>query len=185
MAPENKNCQNCKASFTIEPDEFAFYQKIDVPPPTWCPECRNMRRMACREDHTLYRGTCKLCGKSIITIHSPDGPFTVYCRECYVSDEWDPMRVIKGELDRLRQFSFPLPRQCPQCRFTERRTLRLPFTLWRQQCQCAGAKSQNGTYQNNGTHQHEGACPNVFETSYAPDRPEIVYCEQCYNAEVA
>ncbi len=23
------------------------------------------------------------------------------------------------------------------------------------------------------------------ETSYAPARPEIVYCEACYNAEVA
>ena len=28
-------------------------------------------------------------------------------------------------------------------------------------------------------------CKNEFETSYAPDRPEIVYCEQCYNEEVA
>src|SRR3989344_8463624 len=91
MKTETKICQNCTKPFVIEPDDFAFYEKIQVPPPTWCPQCRNMRRMACREDHTLYRGTCKLCGKSIITIHSPDGPFTVYCRECYVSDKWDPM----------------------------------------------------------------------------------------------
>lgn len=27
-------------------------------------------------------------------------------------------------------------------------------------------------------------CPNEFQTSYAPDRPEIVYCEACYQAEV-
>jgi len=27
-------------------------------------------------------------------------------------------------------------------------------------------------------------CPNEFETSYAPDRPEIIYCESCYNKEV-
>jgi hypothetical protein len=33
-------------------------------------------------------------------------------------------------------------------------------------------------------HSHEGKCPVEFETSYAPDRKEIVYCEQCYNAEV-
>lgn len=24
-----------------------------------------------------------------------------------------------------------------------------------------------------------------LETSYAPERPEAVYCEACYNAEVA
>ncbi len=28
-------------------------------------------------------------------------------------------------------------------------------------------------------------CPNEFETSYAPERPEIVYCEKCYQQEVA
>ncbi|MCR4328239.1 MAG: hypothetical protein NUV53_01845 [Patescibacteria group bacterium] len=85
-------CQNCKQQFTIEPEDFDFYKKIGVPPPTWCPSCRNMRRMAWREEgHALYRGTCKLCGKSIITIHAPEGPFTVYCRECYNSDKWDPL----------------------------------------------------------------------------------------------
>ena len=27
-------------------------------------------------------------------------------------------------------------------------------------------------------------CPSEFETSYAPDRLEIVYCEKCYQQEV-
>ena len=27
-------------------------------------------------------------------------------------------------------------------------------------------------------------CDNEFETSYAPERPEIIYCESCYNKEV-
>jgi hypothetical protein len=27
-------------------------------------------------------------------------------------------------------------------------------------------------------------CQNEFETSYAPERPEIVYCEKCYQQEV-
>ena len=33
-------------------------------------------------------------------------------------------------------------------------------------------------------HHEEGPCANEFETNYAPDRPEVVYCEQCYNAEI-
>ncbi|KKQ23775.1 MAG: hypothetical protein A3G45_02270 [Candidatus Staskawiczbacteria bacterium RIFCSPLOWO2_12_FULL_37_15] len=37
---EIKNCQNCKKDFTIEPDDFAFYEKIKVPPPVNCPRCR-------------------------------------------------------------------------------------------------------------------------------------------------
>ena len=32
---ETKSCQNCKNDFIIEPDDFAFYDKIKVPPPTF------------------------------------------------------------------------------------------------------------------------------------------------------
>ena len=99
---EKKTCQNCKKSFAIEPEDFQFYEKMRVPPPTWCPECRNMRRMAAREIRTFYRDTCKLCGRSIISIHAPDGPFTVYCRECWQSDKWDPM-------DHGREYDFERP----------------------------------------------------------------------------
>ena len=40
-------------------------------------------------------------------------------------------------------------------------------------------------YRNTSQHFHgDGPCPNEFETTFAPDRPEIVYCESCYNSEV-
>lgn len=41
---ENKICQNCKNDFVIEPDDFSFYEKIKVPPPTFCPDCRFKNR---------------------------------------------------------------------------------------------------------------------------------------------
>jgi len=54
--------------------------------------------------------------------------------------------------------------------------------------QIPNPKSQtNPKFQYTNTSQHfhgDNPYPNEFETSYAPDRPEIVYCEQCYNAEV-
>jgi hypothetical protein len=31
----------------------------------------------------------------------------------------------------------------------------------------------------------DGRCQNKFETTYSPERPEIVYCEQCYQESVA
>jgi len=95
MNPETKICQNCKTNFVIEPEDFQFYKKIGVPPPTFCPECRNMRREAWREGHTLHRHSCKMCGKQVFAIHSIDDPFTVYCRECWYSDKWDPMSYGK------------------------------------------------------------------------------------------
>ncbi|MDI6883381.1 MAG: hypothetical protein QMC93_02880 [Patescibacteria group bacterium] len=84
-------CQNCKKEFVIKPEDFAFYEKIKVPPPTWCPECRLIRRMTFRNERTLYRRKCDLCGKNILAIYSPDKPFTIYCSECWWSDKWNPI----------------------------------------------------------------------------------------------
>jgi len=95
-------------------------------------------------------------------------------------------RIIPQELKFLQRLSLPLPRRCPNCRHGERVALRNGPRFWHRGCQCAGVRSQNGVYQNTAKHLHGTAkCLNEFETSYAPERPEIVYCEQCYNAEVA
>jgi hypothetical protein len=83
----------------------------------------------------------------------------------------------------------PLPRLCPNCRHYQRLKQRNPLKLWHRKCMCQGKYGTNNlqltTYNNTVTHFHgDQPCPNEFETSYAPDRKEIVYCEQCYNAEV-
>jgi hypothetical protein len=94
-------------------------------------------------------------------------------------------KITSGELQFYRHMNLPLPRLCPNCRHHERLAQRNPLRLWYRKCQCAGIKSENGVYQNTAKHQHgTGKCLNEFETSYAPERKEIVYCEQCYNAEV-
>lgn len=94
-------------------------------------------------------------------------------------------RIIPEELQFYRRMSLPLPRLCPNCRHYQRLAQRNPLKLWHRTCQCAGGKSENGIYVNTIAHQHgTGHCPDEFETSYAPERKEIVYCETCYNAEV-
>jgi hypothetical protein len=87
---EKVNCQNCHKDFTIESDDFLFYEKIKVPPPTWCPECRQQRRYAWRNERTLYRRNCDLCGKNTVTIYSPNKDLKVYCLKCWWGDGWDP-----------------------------------------------------------------------------------------------
>jgi len=89
MKPETKNCKNCKKDFTIESEDFDFYEKIKVSEPTWCPECRQQRRYAWRNERTLYRRNCDYCGKSTVTIYSPNKPYKVYCNECWWGDDWD------------------------------------------------------------------------------------------------
>ena len=99
------------------------------------------------------------------------------CTEAY--------RIIPQELDFLRKMNLPLPRLCPNCRHYQRIKQRNPLKLWKRKCQCAGAKSENQVYTNTIAHEHgNNRCDNNFETTYAPERPEIVYCEKCYLKEV-
>ncbi len=90
MQPEIKNCQNCKQNFTIEPEDFNFYEKIKVPPPTFCPECRLIRRMAWRNERALFKRPCAKTGKEIITMFHPEANVVVYDRDVWWSDQWEP-----------------------------------------------------------------------------------------------
>ena len=100
---EKRICQNCKQTFVIEPEDFKFYEKIKVPPPTWCSECRQQRRYAWRNERTLYRRNCDLCGKSTVTIYSPNKNLKVYCLKCWWGDNWDP-NIFGRDFDFSRTF---------------------------------------------------------------------------------
>ncbi|MDO8649595.1 MAG: hypothetical protein Q7R81_07520 [Candidatus Peregrinibacteria bacterium] len=74
-----------------------------------------------------------------------------------------PFRLIKQELDFYRTQGLPPPRLHPDERHNRRVALRNPRKLWKRQCD---------------------NCKKDIETTYAPERPEIVYCEECYLKEV-
>jgi hypothetical protein len=94
-------------------------------------------------------------------------------------------KIIENELIFYRKMNLPLPRLCPNCRTFERLKQRTNIELTKRNCQCGGEKSENSAYKNTTPHFHGAEkCPNEFETSYSPDRGEIVYCEKCYQAEV-
>jgi len=73
-------------------------------------------------------------------------------------------RITKQEFDFYRAENIPIPKLCHNCRHFERIKNRNPIKLWSRKC---------------------AKCNKEIETSYAPGRPEIVYCESCYNNEVA
>jgi len=74
-------------------------------------------------------------------------------------------KLIPEELQFYKSMNLPLPRLCPNCRHYARLAQRNPMKLWKRSCMKEG-------------------CDNEFETSYAPEREEIVYCEGCYQKEV-
>lgn len=107
-----RSCVQCSAVFEITQDDLALLAKLapvfggrkfEIPPPTLCPNCRQQRRLLWRNERSLYRRTCDLCGKSMISVYSEDKPFTVYCTDCWWSDRWDAF-AFGREFDFSRPF---------------------------------------------------------------------------------
>jgi len=119
MNKEYKNlvlgCQNCKKDFIIEPDDFSFYEKMKVPPPTFCPECRMQRRLMFRNERVMYKRDCDLCKKSFISNIALDKPYIVYCPACWYSDKWDALdygieyNPIKNFFEQFKELTIKTP----------------------------------------------------------------------------
>ncbi len=74
-----------------------------------------------------------------------------------------PFKIQPQELRFLREFGLPLPRRAWHQRHLDRFQARNPRKFWNRTC---------------------GKCQKAIQTTYAPNRPEIVYCENCYLSEV-
>jgi len=72
-------------------------------------------------------------------------------------------RIIQQELELHKKMEVPLPSHCFECRYWARLALRNPRKLWDRKCD---------------------KCGTAIKTSYSPERPEKVYCEECYLKEV-
>jgi len=84
-----KQCQNCKREFEITDEDLGFYTKIKVPPPTWCPKCRLVRRMSFQNTWNIFWRNCDKCGKRTLSMYKPEQEITVYCQSCWWADDWD------------------------------------------------------------------------------------------------
>jgi hypothetical protein len=89
MKPETKKCQNCKREFTIEPDDFSYYEKIGVPEPKLCIDCRAQLRLAFKNERVFYKRPCDKCGKDKVSMYNPNKPYAIWCYDCWWSDDWD------------------------------------------------------------------------------------------------
>jgi len=165
----------------IQDELFAKGELSDFPPATFSAFAFNESAAndyypldeagAISQGYRWQHDTTKTTGKETLqpenvpdTIHDVDESILkeiLRCTKCNRN-----YRIVKAELDLLRSFPLPLPRECPQCHMDKNRLMRRPFELYHRSCMKPG-------------------CTNEFETSYTPDRPEIIYCESCYQAEVA
>ncbi|MBI4407508.1 MAG: hypothetical protein HY565_03345 [Candidatus Kerfeldbacteria bacterium] len=71
-----------------------------------------------------------------------------------------PFRVIEQEKVLYKKIGVPEPTVCMDCRFQRLRSWKNPRQLWQRNC---------------------ARCSKAIETTYAPDRPETVLCDDCYK----
>jgi CxxC-x17-CxxC domain-containing protein len=71
--------------------------------------------------------------------------------------------ITPAELAFYRDMNLPLPRKCFFCRHANRLERRGPMKIYQRVC---------------------AKCNKSIETPYAPERPETVYCESCYQEAV-
>lgn len=74
-----------------------------------------------------------------------------------------PFKVIQQELEFYRKKGLPIPHRSPQQRHRDRIAKQNPFQLYARTC---------------------AKCSKEIQTTYAPERLETVYCEECYLKEV-
>lgn len=93
-----QTCRMCSAPFTVRQEDMALLQslsptvggeRMDLPLPTCCPECRSLLRYNMRNERKLYKSLCGYSKKNIVCNFSSDSPFTVYDRDIWWSDYWD------------------------------------------------------------------------------------------------
>lgn len=109
-------------------------------------------------DHRDHKPRTASIPDSIVDVPDAIVKETFACAACSKN-----YKIIPQELQFYRNQIIPLPRLCPDCRHRERMKLRNPRRLWTRACM---------------------TCGKTIETTYAPDRPETIYCAECYLQEV-
>lgn len=170
MAVVTQNCRMSGNPFPIDERDQAYYQKMGVPFPQLCPEERQLRRMSWRNERNLYHRKCDACQKQIISMYHADSPYTIYCNDCWWSDNWDEMSYGQ-DID----FSRPIFDQLHELR------LKVPrLALFRK-------NSSNSDYTNHSENNKNcylcvdsAECDHVFHSKWMINDRD---CMDCYNAK--
>ena len=94
--PIQKKCAATGQLFTVRDEDLAFYNKISpvlggrkykVTPPTLHPDERVRRRMAYRNERTLYKRKSELSGREVVSVYNPDSPVRIFTHEEWWSDD--------------------------------------------------------------------------------------------------
>jgi hypothetical protein len=178
MKSETKTCQNCKKDFIIEPEDFNFYEKIKVPPPTFCPLCRAQRRMAFRNERKLFKVKDAFNGKDIFSSYPEESGRKIISREAWFGDTWDAMQYGR-EYDFSRPFFnqiHELIMQTPMYNFNVLRMVNSPYSF-----NATGLK--NSYLVVNSSYSEDCMYGNAIDSCKdCVDNSHIKHSERCYES---
>jgi len=107
-----KTCTSCKKQFEFSIEDKKLLekltpaiagQKIQLPEPSMCFNCRHREKLSFYNRRHLYRKKCDLTGKMMVSVLSPDKPYKAYNVNDWFSDKWDPMEYGR-DFDFSRTF---------------------------------------------------------------------------------
>lgn len=199
-----RTCIHCRAPFEISPADSAFYEKVSpvipsaslgtgsgkkysIPPPTHCPDCRQQRRLAWRNERRLYHRKCDLCGRAVISIYSQGKPFTVFCETCWWGDAWDSLDYGR-EVDlsqpffsQLKELQHAVPRHkvltknCENC----------DYSPWQIDCRncylCTGGRYNEDCYYCFWPTRCQNCvdCTLPYRSQYCYECIDVLSCYEC------
>lgn len=181
-----KKCKNCNIDFQITRQDQVFLDKIKVPEPTLCHQCRNQRRMSFRNERHLYQRNCDLCKKSFLAIYKANCTFPVYCYDCWWSDKWDALEFgqnydnNRSFFEQLKELFNKVPHlgvvtaHCENSEYTN-------YINYSKNCYLVfGSHAAENCYY--GWRMHDGLqcvdCLQIDKSKYCYD---CVNCDECYS----
>ncbi|EKD30199.1 MAG: hypothetical protein ACD_78C00121G0001, partial [uncultured bacterium (gcode 4)] len=193
---EAKTCTHCSANFDITDKDLEFYDKISpvfggvkypIPSPTFCPDCRQQRRLSFRNERKLYKRKCDLTGKEIISIFSPDKSYKVYGQSAWWSDKWDAMEYgrdfdfSRGFFEQFEELSRDVP-TISMINYNSENSEYCNYSLNLKDCYFAHwiSDSQNSYYVNIWNalkNTVDCMVVSMIENSY-----ELIWCAKIYNS---
>lgn len=174
---ESRTCQNCKNSFNIEPDDFSFYEKMKVPAPTFCPQCRMVRRLAFRNERKLFKVKDGFTEETIFSLYPSQSECKIVTQEEWFSDSWSAEEYAR-EYDFSRPFFnqlFELDREVPIYALNEVALIRSDY--------CANTSYLKDCYLLFNSNRTENSLygSSVDRCKDCIDNTSIGDCEKCYE----
>jgi len=192
LQPHKRTCKQCSVDFDIFVEDIEMYKKLQVPPPTLCPDCRYQRR--CGFYNNILKFYKKECfahenEKVISTFHN-ESPYKIYDLAHWWSDKWGGDEYIQ-DYDLSRSFFSQfkdLILKVPQPAITHywKNVINSPFTISIIDSKNCYFSSVGGYLENSHYCYWTGRAKDSLEilnTQEIENCYDLIYCDKMFNSK--